>query len=103
MIVLFFVLLAFGVMRLTEFAQELMPWTQRAWFVAFIAAIFASGSVWLYVPPGWNGKQDVIWVFGIWGASSIVHGIEGILRALKDWANSNWVRKVKNRREIAGW
>ena len=103
MSVFIFLVVSLGVMKLTEWTQEIMPWTQRAWFVSFLSLVFSVCGTVLYAPTPKLSRLDFIWAVGLWGASSIWHAVESLMRAVKDWSNSNWLRSVKKRRDIAGW
>lgn len=103
MTVFYFVLLALGVTRLTEWGQEMMPWTQRAWFVSMTAGIFAAlAPILVFDTIKFTTRSYLIWALGLWGASALLHAVESVLKEHKELAKSKWLTGTKNRRN-PGW
>lgn len=102
MLILDFILLGLGVMKVIELQEEAFPWSRRMWFISF-QSVAASFTAVFFLGPSLPAKTQILWSFGVAGSSAIWHGIENLLRALAHRANADWVSRSPKTRQKQIW
>lgn len=98
------ILLGLGVMRAVEWAQEIIPWQQRAWTVSAQAIVLSVLGV-VFLLPKVSTRETILYSAGVAGISALAHAVETSLVAIKNSANAEWLQKVGNMRRPPnrGW